>query len=352
MIESARPLAETYDVALLDLDGVVYVGEDPVPGVPLALAEVRAAGMRLGFVTNNASRTPAQVVALLARMHVPAQGDEVITSSHAAAHYLADVLTPGSPVLIIGTTGLIEAIAERGLKPVFSADEAPAAVVQGFSPDIDWKSLAEGMVAIRAGARWVATNLDPSVPSPRGPLPGNGALVAALRTASGHEPESTGKPDPRMHAESVQRSGARNPIVVGDRLDTDIEGAKRVGCASLLVLTGVTDAAQLLAAPEQHRPEFIGRDAGALLLAHPTVTSTADQVSCGRARVRTDGRRLIVTSEGGGGDGLDVLRALAHASWSQTVPGSPPGRPGQPFEIIAGDRTSRSELDALAVDHR
>src|ERR1022692_535409 len=181
MIASTQPLARAYDVALLDLDGVVYLGEEPISGVPDALQAARAAGMRLGFVTNNASRTPAQVVALLGRMGVPALDEEVITSSHAAAHYLADVLPAGSPVLVLGTTGLIEAITERGLTPVFCAADLPAAVVQGFSSDLDWKALAEGMVAIRAGARWVATNLDPSVPSPRGPLPGNGALVAALR---------------------------------------------------------------------------------------------------------------------------------------------------------------------------
>ena len=119
-----------------------------------------------------------------------------------------------------------------------TADDDPSAVVQGYSPDLNWHQFAEGAVAIRNGAVWVATNLDPTVPSARGPLPGNGSLVAALRHATGVTPVSTGKPDPTMHRESVERSGARRPIVVGDRLDTDIEGARAVGCASLLVLTG------------------------------------------------------------------------------------------------------------------
>src|SRR6185437_1343231 len=130
-------------------------------------------------------------------------------------------------VLVVGTTGLIEALRERGLNPVESADESPQAVVQGYSPLTDWAKLAEGAVAINRGLLWVATNLDPTVPSPRGPLPGNGSLVAALRHATGAEPVATGKPDPTMHRESVQRSAAERPIVVGDRLDTDIEGATR-----------------------------------------------------------------------------------------------------------------------------
>src|SRR4051812_15913801 len=185
MLGSRQPLATRYDVALLDLDGVVYVGEQPVPGAPRALAAARRAGMRLAFVTNNASRTPSQVADLLHRVGVPADPTEVVTSAQAAAHHLADRLPAGAPVLVLGTTGLIEALTERGLVPVFSADEDPAAVVQGFHPGIDWHALAEGAVAIGRGIPWLATNLDATVPSPRGPLPGNGSLVAALRHATG-----------------------------------------------------------------------------------------------------------------------------------------------------------------------
>ena len=128
-------------------------------------------------------------------------------------------------MLVVVGTGLIDALTERGLTPVTSADEGPEAVVQGFSPDVDWARLSEGAIAIRRGAFWLATNLDSTVPSARGPLPGNGSLVAALRHATGVTPIATGKPDPTMHAETVERTGARRPLVVGDRLDTDIEGA-------------------------------------------------------------------------------------------------------------------------------
>jgi HAD superfamily hydrolase (TIGR01450 family) len=335
MIGSQQPLARRYDVALLDLDGVVYVGEQPVAGAPQALASARQAGMRLAFVTNNASRTPDQVAELLRRVGVPAAADEVVTSAQAAAHYLADRLPPGAPVLVLGTTGLIEAVTERGLKPVFSAEQDPAAVVQGFFPGLDWSMLAEGAVAIGRGVPWLATNLDATVPSPRGPLPGNGSLVAALRHATGQTPAATGKPDPAMHAESVERSQARHPIVVGDRLDTDIEGARRADCDSLLVLSGVTDASKLLGAEALHRPDYLGHDVSALLRGHPEVTVTDQLVSCGMARVRLHGAELLLSvadpdgldpagldpdgldtyGDGRNDDGLDGLRALAVASW-------------------------------------
>src|SRR5579875_916966 len=208
--------------------------------------------MRLAFVTNNASRTPSAVAEHLSDLGVTAAADEVITSSQAAAHFLADELGAGAHVLVVGTDALAEALRERGLTPEHEAAPGGAvvdAVVQGYSPETNWRMLAEAAVAINNGARWIATNVDPTVPSARGPLPGNGSLVAALRHATGAVPEVTGKPEPTMHRESVERTAARDPIVVGDRLDTDIEGANAVGCASLLVLSGVTEPHELLGAP-------------------------------------------------------------------------------------------------------
>ncbi|MEO9239975.1 MAG: HAD-IIA family hydrolase, partial [Jatrophihabitantaceae bacterium] len=300
-------------------DGVVYLAEEPVPGAPAALAQARSAGLRLAFVTNNASRTPDQVARLLVRVGVPADPAEVVTSAQAAAHYLADRLPAGSPVLVLGTTGLIEAVAERGLVPVSSAEDKPAAVVQGFFPELSWRALAEAAIAIGRGVPWLATNLDATVPSPRGRLPGNGSMVAALVHATGITPAATGKPDPAMHAESVQRSGAQRPIVVGDRLDTDIEGARRVGCPSLLVLSGITTPRQLLAAGALHRPDYLGADVSALLNAHPDVVDNGQLISCGNATVRLADRALVlqVGPPNGESDGLDALRALAVAAWRQ-----------------------------------
>jgi HAD superfamily hydrolase (TIGR01450 family) len=316
---SAEALASDFDVALLDLDGVVYVGRDAVPGAADALRAAREQGMRLAFVTNNAARPPSAVAAHLTELGIAADPAEVITSSQAAAHYLAERLPGGANVLVVGTTGLVEALRERGLTPVFSADDDPAAVVQGYSPDLDWHQLAEGAVVIRRGRPWIATNLDPTVPSPRGPLPGNGSLVAALRHATGVTPVATGKPDPTMHRESVERSAAHRPIVVGDRLDTDVEGARRVGCPSLLVLTGVTTPLEVITASEQLRPDFVGADLSALLHPHPAPSVDGARARCGAWSVEVDGDELRLAGgddDRAAVDDLDPFRALIAAAWA------------------------------------
>jgi HAD superfamily hydrolase (TIGR01450 family) len=267
---SPEPLCTAYDVALLDLDGVVYRGDLPVPGAAEAIAAARAAGMRFAFVTNNAARTPATVAAHLTAVGVPAGPDDVVTAAQAAATLLGTLVPNGSRVLATGGEGLRVALAEAGFAVVASADDAPAAVTQGYAPELAYADLAEATLAVRAGAVWVATNLDATIPTPRGLLPGNGALVAAVSHATGRRPDaSAGKPERAMHDEAVRRSGARHPLVVGDRLDTDIEGANRAGCDSLLVLTGVTDEAALLAAPPSQRPTYVARDLRALLLPYP-----------------------------------------------------------------------------------
>lgn len=339
---SDTPLAQRYDVAMLDLDGVVYVGTAAVAAAPGALAEARRVGMRLAFVTNNAARPAAAVAELLTSLGVPAQPEEVITSAQTAAHYLARQLPTGAKVLVVGGAGLNEALTERGLVPVTSADDEPEAVVQGFSPDTDWKMLSEGAVAIRRGVFWLATNLDSTVPSARGPLPGNGSLVAALRHATGIEPIATGKPEPTMHAETVERTAAQRPLVVGDRLDTDIEGARRVGCASMLVFSGVATPQQVLSASEHERPDYLAYDVGGLLETHPEVSTVGVESRCGRWVARVEGQRLQLSraagttpAEGGSGedgsinvssvhgddadaddaDALDALRALCAQAW-------------------------------------
>jgi HAD superfamily hydrolase (TIGR01450 family) len=353
---TTRTLAETFDVALLDLDGVVYVGPDAVRGAAQSLAQARDAGMRLAFVTNNAARPPEVVAAHLRELQIAATADEVVTSAQAAARHLAERLPAGSAVLVVGTVGLDEALRERGLRPVRTADEHPAAVVQGYSPTLDWALLAEGCIAIRRGVPWVATNLDPTVPSPRGPLPGNGALVAALRHATGAEPVTTGKPDPAMHRESVRRSAARNPVVVGDRLDTDIEGANAVGCPSLLVLSGVTHPVDLLAAPPPHRPSFVSRDLGGLLQRQHAPARVEDAgYGCGGWVARGTAAELHLAvspavspvdgSDGAAGDELDALRALCAAAWDCARPAA-----HERVRCVPDDARAAAELSRLGLD--
>ncbi|OII67010.1 HAD-IIA family hydrolase, partial [Streptomyces sp. CC77] len=269
---STRVLSEAYDTALLDLDGVVYAGPEAVPHAVEALAVARAGGMHLAYVTNNALRTPEAVAAHLTELGVPAAAGDVVTSAQAVARLIAEHVPQGSRVLVVGGEGLRVALRERGLVPVESADDDPAAVVQGYGgPDLPWGRFAEAAYAVARGVPWFASNTDLPVPGARGIGPGNGAAVEVVRIATGGvaEPVVAGKPLPPMHRETVLRTGAQRPLVVGDRLDTDIEGACNGGVDSLLVLTGVTDPAGLLAAVPEHRPTYVDADLRGLLTGQP-----------------------------------------------------------------------------------
>ncbi|MET2716947.1 HAD hydrolase-like protein [Streptomyces harbinensis] len=315
--------ARAYDTALLDLDGVVYAGGAAVPHAVEALRLAREGGMRLAYVTNNASRTPETVAAHLTELGVPAEAAEVVTSAQAVARLIAERLPAGSRVLCVGGAGLRVALAERGLEPVASADDDPAAVVQGYGgPELPWGALAEATLAVNRGLPWFASNTDLTIPSGRGITPGNGAAVEVVRIGSGGrvEPVVAGKPLPPMHRETILRTGAERPLVVGDRLDTDIEGAFNGGVDSLLVLTGVTDAAGLVAAPPEHRPTFVAADLRGLLVAQPPVTAEPGDgggFRCGGWRAVAGARALELTGDGGReADPVDALRALCAAAWT------------------------------------
>jgi len=316
---SADPLDTRYDVALLDLDGTVYLGGAAIPGAAEALRKAGAAGMRLAYVTNNAYRTPAAIAELLTSFGAPASPDDVVTSAQAAARLLAERLPASAPVLVIGGTGLRMAVRERGLRPVTTAADRPQAVVQGYSPDVNYTMLAEGGLAVAAGALFVASNGDATLPSRRGRQPGNGSLTQVIATATGVRPLVAGKPEPPLHNESVLRTGAKRPLVVGDRLDTDIEAAYRVGVDSLLVLTGVTRPVEAVLAPPPHRPTYLAEDLAGLLEAHPDVTSQDGAFSCGGWTARLAGDRLELA---GGGERIDGLRALCAAAWASGGGGS------------------------------
>ena len=313
------PLHEKYDVALLDLDGVVYLGGTAIPSAPPALQRARSAGMHLAYVTNNASRTPAAVAELLRSMDVPARAADVVTSPQAAARLLADKLPPGGPVLVIGALALRMAIRERGLRPVSSAADSPLAVVQGYALGIDYQSLAEGALAVRAGALFVGTNADSTIPGPRGIQPGNGSLLRVIACATGVDPIIAGKPELPLHHESVLRTGARRPLVVGDRLDTDIEAASRAATDSLLVFTGVSRPAELPVAPPEHRPTYLALTLDALTQEYPDVILGGDAATCNGWTARWQdrpGQDPSVALDGAGAP-IDGLRALCAAAWSR-----------------------------------
>jgi glycerol-1-phosphatase len=310
----SQTLAEAYDVLLFDLDGVVYIGGTAISGAPQALQAAKKGGAHVAYVTNNASRTPAAVAALLESMDAPVTEADVVTSAQAAARLLADRLPPKSKVLVIGATALSLAVRERGLVPVFSASDAPAAVVQGYAPGIDYSRLAEGGLAVRAGALFVATNADSTIPGARGTQPGNGSLLQVIEHATGVAPVVAGKPEPPLHHESVIRTGAKHPLVIGDRLDTDIEAAYNVSTDSLLVLTGVDNPTTATLAPPHQRPTYIGENLEVLLTPYPDVTATDSGVTCGGWTAAAAGDGKLTLS--GDGAPIDGLRALTTAAWS------------------------------------
>lgn len=309
-------LIDEYDTLLLDLDGVVYLGPQAVPGAPEALRRARDGGVRLAYVTNNASRTPAAIAHHLASLGVPATPADVVTSAQAAARLVAEHVPPGANVLVVGGMGLRSALRAHGLRPVTTALDRPAAVVQGIAPGLSYGLLAEGALAVRQGAWFVAANGDGTMPTGRGQLPGNGAMSRVIATATGVEPVVAGKPEPPLHRESIIRTGARRPLVVGDRLDTDVEGANRAGVDSLLVLTGVARPLDVLTARPEHRPTHLAADLSALHAPAARVRRAGDAWVCGAWTARwADGE---VRLDGGGPDAapLDGLRAACRAAWT------------------------------------
>jgi HAD superfamily hydrolase (TIGR01450 family) len=324
-----KTIAQEYDCLLIDLDGTVFRGHEPTEGAVDSLDQVDS---RTLFVTNNASRGADEVAAHLRELGFTASGEDVVTSAQSAAHLLADQLPSGSRVLIVGTEALSDEIAAVGLHPVRSFDDRPDAVVQGLSMAIGWADLAEAALAIRAGAVWVAANVDKTLPTERGLLPGNGSLVAALQAATESEPQVAGKPGPQLMKDAVGRGDFRAPLVIGDRLDTDIEGANAAGLPSLMVLTGVNDARDAVYAEPVRRPTFIGHDLRCL---HQEAKLLAVAPQPGW-RVEAGDRAITVSANGDSesGDGLSIVRAVANAVWDAD----------RAVSIEAGDDRAREEL--------
>ncbi|GAA0920358.1 HAD hydrolase-like protein [Nonomuraea longicatena] len=303
--EGGRVLVEGYDTLLLDLDGVVYLGSRAVPGAPEALVEAEKRGARLAYVTNNASRTPAAIATHLRELGAPARPEDVVTSAQAAARLIAERFGAGAEVLVVGGTGLRMAVRDRGLRPVSTAWDEPVAVVQGIAPGISYGLLAEGTLAVRQGAMFVASNGDSTMPTGRGELPGNGAMVRVIAAATGVEPVYAGKPAPPLHRESMLRTGAVRPLVVGDRLDTDIEGATNAGVDSLLVLTGVAAARDLLTVGPRHRPTYVAEDLSALHEEYPALRRGW--------RARWEDGHLHLDGEGAW---IEGLRTACETAWA------------------------------------
>ncbi|MEB4613817.1 HAD-IIA family hydrolase [Leucobacter sp. M11] len=307
------------ELLLADLDGVVYKGDGAIPGAVESLNRA-AEQTRLGYLTNNAARTDATVAEHLSSLGLTATARDVVTSPQAAVALLADIVAPGATVFVVGGEGLTVEVERAGYVVTRNADDRPAAVVQGFAPHVGWEHLAEAAFALaeRPGepeVPWVATNTDWTIPVARGLAPGNGTLVSAVHTAVARLPVFAGKPEVPIYETAFERFGTRNALMIGDRLDTDIQGAVAAGIPSLHVLTGVDRPKQLIAAAKNMRPDFIVASLDELHEPYPQTVVLKDGThQVGRAKVRMDGHVATVVDEGD--DHLNLVRAGCAAVWA------------------------------------
>ena len=318
---TGNALAEDYDCALLDLDGTAWSGDERIEHAAASVIEARGLGMASAFVTNNAMRTPAQVTEKLNSMDFAATAEMVMTSAMDIAAIMAEELDEGSKVLVIGGAGLRLALEERGFVLVDSADDEPAAVVQGLDKQVDWALLSEGAFAIERGAAFYASNLDATLPVERGQALGNGSLVRAIQHATRQRPTAGGKPEPGIYRRASELVGAHNPLAIGDRLETDIMGAVAAGVPAMHVLTGVHMARDVIRAPRGQRPSYLAIDMRGLLEAHPAPKHHRDGTwTCGLSQVAKAQRSGVLTLD----DveltepvtiTIDSYRALAAAAW-------------------------------------
>ncbi|MGH3345809.1 MAG: HAD-IIA family hydrolase, partial [Nocardioides sp.] len=305
-------LVDDYDLLMFDLDGVVYVGDDAVPEAPEHLRRARADGAKVAFITNNASRAPGAVAEKLTALGVEATAADVVTSAQAAAHVLLERHGTGARIAVLGAAGLHAALIEAGLTPVPVDDDSAVGIVSGYGPDVVWREVMRAALRIRDGLPWVASNTDLTLPTAEGPAPGHGVLVGLLSRFAEVEPVVAGKPRRPLLDETIRRVGGDRPLMVGDRLDTDIAGGHEAGVDSLLLMTGVTRLPDLVAAAPQERPTFVACDLGGLLEQHPDpppVRNGGAELRGWRGRV-TDGS-LTVEGDGTCDDWWRVVAVLA-----------------------------------------
>jgi glycerol-1-phosphatase len=309
---SRQPLVEAHDLVMFDLDGVVYIGSAAVPGAPHQLARLRGGSTKLAYITNNASRPPEAVVEKLAGIGVDADVHEVVTSAQAAAHLLAERYGDGAVIAFLGAAGLEEALLDMGLVPAAVDDSRAVALVTGYGPDVVWRDVMRAAVRVRDGLPWVASNTDLSLPTKFGQAPGHGVMVDMLQRFSGAKPVVAGKPQRPLLDETIGRMGGSRPLMVGDRLDTDIEGAHNIGIHSLLVMTGVTGLPELAGAGPELRPTYLSVDLEGLFATHPAPEQDGAVWRCGGWRATAAEGRLEVS---GDGEVDDWWRAAASALW-------------------------------------
>jgi len=312
-------LAERYDALFIDLDGVVYRGDQAIPAAVHVLPELRRRGLSLLFLTNNSARTPDQVAEKLRGLGVQAEPTEILTSALATAALLRREGAAGRTAFVIGERGVREALHAVGIQLVEGEPDRADLVVVGWDRAVDYAKLRTASLLVERGARLIATNADASYPAPEGLWPGAGALLAAVTTTTGAHPTVVGKPFSPLFQAAAEATGATHPLVVGDRLDTDVGGAAAMGWDSLLVWTGAARPADLLAA--RTLPAYVGKDLSVLLDERPPGRfrpATDQDVEPLRellegSGLRSNGleRRLSRTLVSHGSDGRSPVDAMA-----------------------------------------
>jgi HAD superfamily hydrolase (TIGR01450 family) len=307
-----------YDTLLADLDGVIYEGSKAIVHAVESVNQIQELGIPVGYVTNNSSRKPETIVEQLNGFGLHAKPSDVIGSAQTGVELLSTMVPKGSRILVVGGEGLRAKVLEAGFELVEKADDKPAGVIQGFSPDVAWVHLAEASYAIQRGAKWVATNSDWTIPREGGIAPGNGTLVSAVHTAVGQMPVVAGKPEPAIFHTALRHFDSHNALFVGDRLDTDIVGANRAGIDSALVMTGVATRKDVLGSKPEERATYIIGDLSELLSDYKAPKQTKRGFSCGDAEVELLGNRVLVTH--GDPKSLNALKAAAATIYSAEQP--------------------------------
>jgi HAD superfamily hydrolase (TIGR01450 family) len=312
-------LIEAYDAAGFDLDGVIYRGPDAVPGAAEGIAGLRALNVKVGFVTNNAQRPPQAVVDHLIRLGIPCTTEDIVTSAQAEARLMAAELPAGAEVLVVGSQALADELSGVGLSPVFTRSAATAAIVVGFEPSLRWEDFNQGCYAVQAGARYFACNDDGTRPTDQGIAIGMGGMLDAIKRAlPGLEPPMAGKPFRPLLDETIRRLGAQRMIFVGDRLDTDIEGAVNVGLDSLFVLSGSHGKHDLAAAAPGARPTWLAWDLRGLLAPPRRAETDGPVARCGDAVARCSGGAVTLDAVPAGLEAqLDALWATLQLVWAR-----------------------------------
>ena len=302
-------LIEQHDALLLDLDGTVWEGGRAIDG---AVDFINSCGLPSVYVTNNASRAPESVAEKLRGIGLQVETADVLTSAQAAVTLAGAHVPQGAKILVIGADSFRDLVRAAGYAVVVSADDNPDAVLQGFDPSVDWAQLTEGALAIRQGAKYVASNLDSSLPMERGLAVGNGSLVAAIESATGVSPVSAGKPEPEMFVQAAKLVGAKRPLVVGDRLNTDIAGGNAAAMNTFHVLTGVSHEMELIEASKEYRPNFIGDSLSDMTRSAHDLAPGAQ----GGFTARVDGLDVLVDNGDSNATSVQALRTVLEVVWS------------------------------------